>query len=77
MFQPSIKNDADRKEITSNIKQIAFFRWKMMHASGSGAKMNHDQLQEEIDKLKFQGKMILNGDGKFRILKVILTLFRN
>lgn len=67
LFQPSIKNDADRKEISQNIKTIAFFRWKMMHGSSSGVKMNHDQLRKEIDRLKSLGKMMLNGEGKSSI----------
>ena len=41
-FDQSDATDSMRKELTSNIKQAAFYRWKLMHANSTGAKMDHD-----------------------------------
>lgn len=61
LFEPSIQLDNQRKEINENIKQMAFFRWKLMHATGSGAKMSSEQIQESIEQLRHEGKMIIDG----------------
>ena len=61
LFEPSSKLDLERKDINLNITQFAFFRWKMMHATGAGCKPSNKQLEAELEHLKLIGSELLAG----------------
>ena len=58
LFQPSIKNDQERREIGMDIKQIVFFRWKLIK---SQKPIEPKQFEQELEQLKYEGKRILQG----------------